>query len=635
MNYGFVKVAAITPKTAVADVSANAAEIIRLAREAADMGVRLAVFPELSVTGATCGDMFLMPTLINAAADALFLIAAETADLDCVFVLGAPIKREGKLYNCAVTVYRGDILGIVPKNIISARSELHEAGVFTPAPKKCGTAELGGIAYPFGVNMLFYCESLHEFNFSAVLGNEIFGLEPVSASHARAGATVICSLSASMELAGREERRLDFTKTHSERLTCGLIYADADKGESTTDGVFGGQRIICENGDVLAFEAPFSSERITVTDIDVSMLSATRMKDDTFVPTEVTADNYYAISFDMELSETILTRKFPRLPFVPAEEVRRNARCERILSVQANGLAKRIEHTGAKRAVIGISGGLDSCLALMVSTMAMDALGRPHSDVLAVTMPCFGTTERTRTNAESLCRLLGVTFRCIDIKEAVSLHFRDIGHDEKKHDVVYENVQARERTQIIMDIANAEGGIVIGTGDLSELTLGWATYNGDLMSMYSVNSSVPKTLIPHLIGCFAKKCGNEALSAVLSDIVATPVSPELLPADEKGGISQKTEDIVGPYMLHDFFMYYFLRHGYSPEKILHLAAITFEGEYDGETIRGWLSVFMRRFFSQQFKRSCLPDGVKVGSVAISPRGDLRMPSDAVGDLWRM
>ena len=639
MIYGFIKAAAITPDVTVADVQKNAEEIIRLTAMAAEKGVRLAVFPELCITGATCGDLFLHKTLVDGALSALFTIASETAEYDCIIVVGAPILRENKLYNCAVVIYHGDILGVVPKRAVSSRSELQEARVFSPAPEKCGTVELGGIAYPFGSNMLFYCEDLHDFNFACEVGADMHLTEPLAVSHARAGATVICIPSATAEIVGRADKRREIVKTRSSGLMCGCIYSDADKGESTTDLVFGGHRMICEIGKLLCESKPFmyndDESRILITEIDVMKLAAERVKNDTFVPIEVTADNYYSISFDMELRLTELSRRFERMPFVPSDSAAKASRCSEILTVQAHGLKKRIEHTHAKCAVIGISGGLDSCLALLASARAMELLKRPRKDIIAVTMPCFGTTARTRTNAEVLCERLGVTFRCIDIQAAVRQHFSDICHDENKLDVVYENVQARERTQVIMDIANADGGMVIGTGDLSELALGWATYNGDHMSMYGVNSGIPKTLIRHIVAYYAESCNDAELSKVLRDILDTPVSPELLPADKDGGIAQKTEDLVGPYELHDFFLYWFMRHGFSPEKLEYLALKTFEGEYDADTVHKWLTVFMRRFFNQQFKRSCLPDGPKVGSVGVSPRGDLHMPSDAAFALWQI
>lgn len=634
MKHGFIKVAAATPYVTVADTKSNAAEIIRLSREASCAGVKLVVFPELSITGATCGDLFLQKPLLDGAVMALSEIAAETSELETIICVGAPIRRDNKLYNCAVVIYQGMILGVSPKKELSPRGELAETRIFTPAPEKCGTVEIDGIPYPFGANILYYCEGCHDFNFACVLGGDIMQPEPLSTNHARAGAAVICGLSAMPELVGRAEHRRLMAASHTSRISCGYILSEAGDGESTTDYVFGGHRLIYEGGRMLSEAKPFSEcGQLSITELDVSKLSDMRMKRYDFKNIEVTAENYYSISFDMEISDTALTRTIEQKPFVPSDAAKRAERCEAILMAQSHGLKKRIEHTHAKTAVIGISGGLDSCLALLVSVCAMDLLKRPRTDIIAVTMPCFGTTVRTRTNAEVLCERLGVSFRCIDIKAAVTQHFRDIGHDEREYNVVYENVQARERTQVIMDIANAEGGMVVGTGDLSELALGWATYNGDHMSMYGVNSSVPKTLIRHIVAHFADICNDAALHDVLYDILDTPVSPELLPADKNGEIAQRTEDLVGPYELHDFFMYYFLRHSFAPEKLERLANYAFADVYDKDTVHKWLATFLRRFMSQQFKRSCLPDGPKVGSVGISPRGDLNMPSDAVSALW--
>ncbi len=630
MNHGFIKVAAACPKINVADTAKNADEIIRICEKAASLGVKLTVFPELCLTGATCGDLFLHSVLINGAADEIGRICAETAHLDTVICIGTPIKRENKLYNCAVIIYQGMILGVVPKRHISGVSPLHGSRVFTPAPEKCGTVEIGGVCYPFGTDMLFYCEGLSEFNFACITGDDIRSPESPIASHARAGATVICALSALPETVGSSDKRKSFAAYRSAELHCGIVYSEAGDGESTTDHVFSGHRIICENGKMLAEAVAFSEEDLLVTEIDVSRLAAERMRDDGFKNIEVTADNYYSISFDMALEETALTRHIPRTPFVPTEGV--HERCGQVLEIQARGLAKRLFHTGAKSAVIGISGGLDSALALLVCVRAMDILRRPHSDVTAVSMPCFGTTERTRTNGELLSECLGVSFRCIDISAAVRQHFSDIGHDEAVRDVVYENVQARERTQIIMDIANSLGGIVVGTGDLSELALGFATYNGDHMSMYAVNADVPKTLIRRIVADYAENSADSRLSAVLTDILETPISPELLPSDSDADY-QKTEEIVGPYTLHDFFLYYLLRFGFAPEKIERMANYAFSDTYSAEEIHSCLSVFMRRFMNQQFKRSCLPDSPTVGSVAVSPRTGLFMPSDASAALF--
>ncbi len=636
MRHGFIKVAAVTPTVHLANPEGNADEIIRLSKYASDEGAKLIVFPELSVTGATLGDLFLHKQIISGAEAAICRIAAETTELPSVICVGAPVLRENKLYNCAVVIYGGMILGIAPKKTLCAKG-IMDKRVFTPAPEKCGTVEFGGICVPFGHNMTFYCEGMHDFNFACEIGADLYGCTPASENHCRAGATVVAGLSAMPETVGMAERRRLFAASHSAHTSCGYILAEAGYGESTTDCVFGGHRLICEAGNTIAETKPFCGEDedcpVTFSEIDVSKLAYERMRRGDFETIEVTADNYYSISFDMELCDTELTRKIQQLPFVPEDAQACRDRCEEILNIQAHGLKRRLCHTGAKSAVIGISGGLDSCLALLVSVRAMELLGRTNSDIIAVTMPCFGTTSRTRTNAERLCERLGVSFRCVDIKAAVNQHFSDIGHDAECRNVVYENVQARERTQVIMDIANAEGGIVIGTGDLSELALGWATFNGDHMSMYGVNSSVPKTLIRHIVAYAADTCGDGELKSVLLDILATPVSPELLPAEEGDKIAQKTEDIVGPYELHDFFLYYFVRFGMSPDKLYRMACHAFSGIYDGETVKRWLDTFLGRFVSQQFKRSCLPDGPSVGSVSLSPRGGFSMPSDALSAVF--
>ncbi len=565
MKYGFIKTAAISPRVTVADTRANTEKIIEACNIAAERGVKLAVFPELSVTGATCGDLFLHGTLLNGAENALFEIAEATASLDMAIVVGAPIRREGKLYNCAVAMYAGDILGVSPKKTIYDRAEMR---AFSAAPEKCGTVKLGEMFYPFGANMLFYCEALHEFNFACDFENGLYLCESISTSHARAGATLICVLGSSGEAVGKAESRRTQLASGSAVTHSAFIYAGLGHGESTTDYVFGGDQMIYENGKMLAGSKPFERElddlTITVSDVDVSMLTAERMKHSEFVPIEITAENYYSLSFDMPLEDNALDRNISISPFIPQDVEESARRCELVLDIQSHGLCKRIEHTNAKTAVIGISGGLDSTLALIVTARTMDILRRPRTDIIAVTMPCFGTTVRTRTNAVKLCEKLGVTLKTVDIKESVKLHFTDIGHDENNRNAVYENAQARERTQVLMDIANSENGLVIGTGDMSELALGWATYNGDHMSMYAVNASVPKTLVRHIVKYYADKCGDKELSDILCDVVDTPVSPELLPHDDDGGITQKTEDLVGPYELHDFYMYWFLRHGFSP-----------------------------------------------------------------------
>jgi len=609
-------------------------EIVRACHRAAECGVKLLVLPELCVTGSTCGDLFLHRRLQEASDAAILGIAAETAELDMVIVLGAPVKAEGKLYNCAVVISRGEILHIFPKtHLTSAESRQFAAASDKSDGMVMMRAKIGDWWGDFSRNVVLECDVLPELRISCEIGTDLWAMVPPSIQHAKAGATVIACPSAICETVGAADYRRKLAENASARGCLGYILAEAGWGESTTDKVFGGHQLICENGAILAETKPFANAAndcpMCITELDVGKLADVRLRAENFV----TDGGYGVGGFSLMPEETVLTREIETMPFVPEDPEKRAARCAEILTIQAMGLRKRIAHTHAKCAVIGISGGLDSCLALLVAVRAMDLLSRPRTDVIAVTMPCFGTTKRTRSNAELLCEKLGVTFRCIDIKAAVNQHFADIGHDESVRNVVYENVQARERTQVIMDIANAEGGMVIGTGDLSELALGWATYNGDHMSMYGVNAGVPKTLIRHIVRYFADTCGDDELAAVLMDIFNTPVSPELLPADDKGEIAQKTEDLVGPYELHDFFLYYTLRFGFTPDKIERMANYAFADDYDAETVHKWLATFMRRFVTQQFKRSCLPDGPKVGSVGVSPRGDLAMPSDASGTVF--
>ncbi len=611
MKDGFVKIGAATPKIRVGDCEHNSNGIIASIREAAAMGVKLLVLPELCVTGYTCGDLFFQSTLLNAAEDALERIAAQTAELDIVSVVGVPLRENGKLYNCAAAISRGEILGTVPKKYLPAYNEFYEKRHFESGFRPT----------------VFACRSLPEFSFAVEICEDLWAPCPPSVSLALSGASIIVNLSASNEMIGKAEYRRDLVTGQSARLLCAYAYAGAGDGESTTDLVFGGHSIIAENGLVLAESALFKNGIITA-EIDLGRLSHERRKNTCFIP-EITAQTVW---FDCRPEQTQLTRNIPKTPFVPSEKSDRDRRCEEILAMQSCGLKKRLEHTSAKTAVIGISGGLDSCLALLVTVKAMDLLNRPRTDVIAVTIPCFGTTSRTKGNAELLCERLGVTLREIDIAESVQRHFADIGQSPDNYDVVYENAQARERTQILMDIANQENGLVVGTGDLSELALGWATYNGDHMSMYGVNASVPKTLVRYIVGYYGAVCGDAELSAVLNDILATPVSPELLPADNDS-ITQKTEDLVGPYELHDFFLYHAIRWGCPPRKVFRLALRAFGSDYPREIVLKWLRVFYRRFFAQQFKRSCMPDGVKVGSVSLSPRGDWRMPSDACARVW--
>ena len=629
MEQGFVKVASATPVIRVADPGYNAQVICTQAKEAAECGAKIVVFPELCITGYTCGDLFLQNLLLERAKEALLTLAAETAQLEALLLVGLPIEKDGRLYNVAAVLYRGGILGMIPKKNIPMYAEFYEGRHFTDGEETVTNYRMGDKEIPFGTNLLFRCEELPELTVGCEICEDLWVAEPPSTSHALMGATVIANLSASNETVSKDDYRILLVKSASARLLCGYIYTSAGEGESTQDLVFGGHDLIAENGTVLA-QSPRFSTGILYGDLDVLKISGERRRMGTFGKRP--AKPYLVVPFSMQLTETKLSRKFAAHPFVPEDAAERNRRCEDILSIQAYGLKKRYEHIGCRTAVLGISGGLDSTLALLVTVRTFDLLGLPRQGIIAVTMPCFGTTDRTYENACLLAKTLGTTLQEVDIREAVTGHFKDIGQDMECHDVTYENGQARERTQVLMDIANKENALVIGTGDMSELALGWATYNGDHMSMYGVNAGVPKTLVRHLVDYYADTCGNTELAAVLKDVLDTPVSPELLPPVE-GNIAQKTEDLVGPYELHDFFLYYMLRCGYAPAKIYRIALQTFCGLYDTDTIRKWLKNFCRRFFSQQFKRSCLPDGPKVGSVALSPRGDLRMPSDACARIW--
>ena len=629
MKDGFLKAAAFSPALRVADCTYNAQQILADVQAAAARGVKLAVFPEFCLTGYTCGDLFLQHTLQTGALDALQTVLDGTRTLDTVVLVGLPLLVHGKLYNCAAVLCRGQLLGLVPKTYLPNYGEFYEKRQFTPGSTEVETITVCGQQVPFGTSLLFRCRSMPSFVLGVELCEDLWSALPPSTFHALAGATVIANLSASDETVGKAEYRRALVSNQSARLLCGYLYASAGHGESTQDMVFAGHDLIAENGTLLAETAPFAGG-IAETEIDCQRMEAERARNTSF---ELSRDGYTTVEFDLELTETPLTRWIDPAPFVPGDPKRRAERCELILKMQADGLAKRLEHAHAKTAVIGISGGLDSCLALLVAVRAMKQLGRPASDVLAVTMPCFGTTHRTRSNAEILCDELQVSFKEIDIAETVHSHFRDIGQDESVLDVTFENGQARVRTLELMDTANRTGGLVVGTGDLSELALGWATYNGDHMSMYGVNAGVPKTLVRHIVQYVADTCGQPVLRDVLVDILDTPVSPELLPSAADGTIAQQTEKLVGPYELHDFYLYYVLRFGFGPAKIYHLALAAFAGRYEPEVLLAWLRNFYRRFFAQQFKRSCLPDGPKVGSVTLSPRADWRMPSDACNALW--
>lgn len=629
MRHGFIKVAAATPDIRVADVDYNKGQIIKQMDEAAEAGAKIIVFPELCITGYTCSDLFLQDILLNSAKKALVEIAEHTKNLDALVFVGVPVAVGGELYNVAAALNHGNILGFTTKSFLPNYGEFYEMRQFRPGPKKAEKILFGGKEIPFGPQLLFVENQMANLIVSAEICEDVWSPVPPSIEAAREGATVIVNCSASDETIGKASYREALISGQSARLISGYIYANAGEGESTTDLVFGGHNLIAENGTILA-EAKRFSNGIIYTEFDVQKIANERRKNTTF--TETQEHVLPRIPFGLEQTETILTRTFPSRPFVPRDDQERAKRCEEILTIQAMGLKKRLAHTHAKSAVVGISGGLDSTLALLVTAKAFDALGLERSGITAVTMPCFGTTDRTYQNACKMSLKVGATLREVRIGDAVMQHFKDIGHDPQDHSVTYENSQARERTQVLMDIANQTGGLVIGTGDMSELALGWATYNGDHMSMYGVNASVPKTLVRHLVHYFADTCEDSSLKEVLYDVLDTPVSPELLPPKD-GEIAQKTEDLVGPYELHDFFLYYFLRMGYEPGKIYRIAKLSFAGEYDDETIYKWLRTFCWRFFSQQFKRSCLPDGPKVGTVALSPRGDWRMPSDACVALW--
>lgn len=632
-RFGFLKVAAAIPRVEVADCARNAERIAALAEQAARRGAEAVVFPELAITGYTCGDLLLHPTLLDAAEEALAKLVRATRKLPLAAIVGAPLRHGEALYNCAVVFAQGRILGVVPKSYIPAYSEFYENRWFASGAGIAGeTIVVAGAEADFGAGLTF---SVGGAEFGVELCEDLWAAVPPSSHLAAAGARVIFNLSASPEGVGKHDYLRQLVAQQSARTLSAYVYCSAGFGESSTDLVFAGNGIVAENGRILAEAERFSlNEQVVVADVDVERLAFERRRNTSFRAAEPAAENTV---IEMELPEGLRTERLDRpidpMPFVPGDAAHRSERCEEIFRIQAHGLARRLSHTGCRRAVVGISGGLDSTLALLATVRAFDLLGLDRRGIVGITMPGFGTTGRTYNNALQLMRGLGVSVREIPIREACTQHMRDIGLAADDRSAAYENAQARERTQILMDVANMEGALVVGTGDLSELALGWATYNGDQMSMYGVNASVPKTLVRHLVAWAADVEPDEATRATLRDIVATPVSPELLPADDQGGIAQKTEELVGPYELHDFFLYHTLRSGYGPAKIHFLARQAFEGRYDAETILRWLRTFVGRFFSQQFKRSAMPDGPKVGSVALSPRGDWRMPSDASAAMW--
>ncbi len=624
MKDGFVRAAVGTPEIHVADCAFNAQSIISLMNEAKENKVKLLVLPELCITGATAQDLFWHDALIEGAKDALEEICAASEGSDLMTVVGLPVAYRGKLYNCAAVVKNGGVIGLVPQTNVSGAKKnwfasyegewnILRNGIFE-------SAEIAG-------NLIFECEELGGLRVAVVFGDDLSAAESQAMRSAMAGATVIVSCAADAEIVGQADYRRMMVKSQSSRLTCAYLYANAGRGESTQDMVCSGHSLIAECGEIIAESKPYTTG-LTVTEIDIQRIEADRRRANVMGNEE-----YTAVSFSLNEEDTPISRVIDPMPFIPADEAVRNQRCEEILNIQAQGLMQRLRHTHCKTAVIGVSGGLDSTLALLVTSRAFKLLDLPAEGIMAITMPCFGTTKRTRSNAEVLAECLGMSFQEVSIAKAVTQHFEDIGQSLNDHSVTFENGQARERTQVLMDIANKVGGMVIGTGDLSELALGWATYNGDHMSMYGVNGDVPKMLVRYLVRYEAEHAESETLKSVLLDILDTPVSPELLPPKD-GDIAQKTEDLVGPYELHDFFLYHLLRRGCTPEKVLRIAKIAFEGRYDEETIVKWLKTFCRRFFNQQFKRSCLPDGPKVGTVGVSPRGDLRMPSDAVSALWQ-
>ena len=626
MRQGFVKVAAVTPKIKVADTAYNGDLIRKIMKQTAKEGAKVVVFPELCITGYSCGDLFLQEKLICSAKEELIKIAKASEKLEGIFFVGLPYEINGKLYNMAAAVSQGEVLGMIPKIYLPNYNEFYEARHFASGAELSTTVSLGEDEVEVDADIIFAWEDMPKLKIGVEICEDLWTPQPPSIRHALEGATLIVNLSASDEVTGKAAYRRDLVSGQSARLICGYIYASAGDGESTQDVVYSGHNIIAENGSVLAESKRFTNQTI-YSEIDVERLEADRRRMTTFLTEEGNTT-----LFNLKKNTTKLSRYVDPAPFVPGDKANRDRRCEEILMIQAMGLKKRLEHTNCQSAVIGISGGLDSTLALLVTVKAFDLLKKDHRNIVAVTMPGFGTTDRTYDNAVNLIKCLGAEFVEVDIQNAVKVHFEDIGQDLSVHDVTYENGQARERTQILMDLANKKNGMVIGTGDLSELALGWATYNGDHMSMYAVNASIPKTLVRHLVNYYADTCGDKKLQKTLLDVLDTPVSPELLPP-ENGEIAQKTEDLVGPYELHDFFLYYMLRFGFTPAKIFRLARIAFEGAYDEETILKWLKTFYRRFFAQQFKRSCLPDGPKVGTIAVSPRGDLRMPSDACGRIW--
>ena len=627
--FSYCKVAAVTPELKVGDVERNAQSVLDALESYSMKRVKVLVFPELTLSGYTAADLFYMDALLRACEKYLIKIVDFSVGYDTLLFVGTPLRHNGKIYNCAAAICHGKLLGVVPKSFLPSYNEFYEKRQFASPADENGVITINGKEYPFGTKLIFRNRNYPEMKVAAEICEDLWAVSSPSERHAVNGANIIVNLSASDELIGKAEYRRSLCSMQSAKCVCAYVYSDAGSGESSTDMVFSAHNLVTENGKMLA-ESEVFGDGIAIADVDIGYLEHERSK--LFDYERLKCEGYQYIDFSVSINTDKAERTYEKTPFVPEDKAELNKRADLILDIQAEGLLRRVKHTSAKTLVIGVSGGLDSTLALLVAARAMDKLGRKRKDIIAVSMPCFGTTERTKTNAEILAAQTGVTYKEVDITNSVKSHFADIGQSEKVTDVTYENSQARERTQVLMDIANKTGGLVVGTGDLSELALGWATYNGDHMSMYGVNSSVPKTLVRYIIARVAEGSKGKT-KKVLEDILLTPVSPELIPADENGEIKQKTEDIVGPYVLHDFFLYHFVRSGFAPAKIFKIAEKTFEEDFDSATVYKWLEVFVKRFFAQQFKRSCLPVGVKVGSVALSPRGDWRMPSDCSADVF--
>lgn len=632
MKHGFLKVACATPKIRVADCTYNVNEMIDIAKEANGKKVKVLVFPELCITAYTCADMFFSNVLLDGAHNALKRYINETKDFDMLSIVGLPMFYENKIYNCAAVVKSGELLGIVAKSNLPTYGEFYEGRYFVPCPEENFSYLFEGKEVPFGRNILFSCKTMPLLKLGIEICEDIWVNTPPSNMLSIAGATLLANLSASNEVVAKDEYRRILVSSQSAKTVSAYIYANCGEGESTTDVVYSGHSIIAENGAVLSERIPFDydSDRFITAEVDLEKISLERRRRNTVT---TNADkSIINVSFDLELEETEITRDIDPSPFVSANKTQLEKNIKTVRSIQAYGLKQRLESSGAKKCVIGISGGLDSSLALLSTAHTFKTMGKDSHDIIAITMPCFATSERTKHNAIALATALGVDVREIDIRDAVSKHLENIGHDATKLDTVYENAQARERTQILMDVANAENAIVIGTGDLSELALGFTTYGGDHMSMYTLNSGIPKTLIPHILSFYADESDNDDMKATIDDIIASPITPELIPS-ENGAAIQLTEDIIGPYELHDFFLYYMLSHHYAPEKLFRIAQIAFKDKYDNAFILSCLKTFTKRFFTQQFKRSCMPDGPKVFGVSLSPRGDLKMPSDVSANEW--